>query len=263
MSLTKRGEYGEYIFKVGTGLIFRAGNKSTPEDIALAKAKGSIIELPPPNLEIHQLTAVQWDDYRTAVNKDIPSKGVLVRWSALHGLDPNYPSNLYCGFVDGKAASFNATYFSRGKKKNAWGRYVNFHLAYTFPEYRFHGFATQLSRFVEEEARKQGYHRLKSLCQSYAGFRLHLALGHGFYGIQAATAHRGKDGAGALVVDAPIKMDWQFPTDTAPIEARCCAEPAHLLSEKEVRAVLGGPFYGSVSKEELDRCFKKRPLRYR
>ncbi len=253
-------ERGEFVYHVVRGQIYYPGRSTTTQEILEAKARGYAIES---FLEIRRLTPTEWDDYRTAVNRDLPSRGVLVRWSALHGLDPKYPSNLYAGFLEGKAVSFNATYFSRGKKKNAWGRYVNFHLAYTFPEYRFRGYATQLSRYVEEDARRQGYHRLKSLCQSYAGFRLHLALGHGFYGVQAATAHRGKDGAGALVVDAPIVTGHQFPTGTAPIEARCCAEPAHLLSEVEVREVLGGPFYGPVEREELDKCFARRPLRYR
>jgi GNAT superfamily N-acetyltransferase len=181
-----------------------------------------------------QLTPVEWDSYRSLVNRDKDSTAVLAPWSVLHGRDPKYPSNLYALFLYDQAVSWNATYFSRGRKKNGWGRYVNFHLAFTLPEFRRRGYATELARFVEAQAVAQGYHRLKSLCQTYAGYRLHRKLGHHFWGLQG-TYHDGRvrEGNGKLLIDTPL-LEREFP-EGVPIEARCAVN-AHLWNDQELEA---------------------------
>jgi GNAT superfamily N-acetyltransferase len=186
-------------------------------------------------VEGYQVSPGEWDSYWSIVKQDKEFKHVTERWSSLHAMDPNYASNLYILFTDNRAASFNATYFSRGKKKNGWGRYVNWHLAYTLPEFRRQGFARKLARAVELEARKAGYHRLKSLCQTQLGYFLHRSLGHQCWGpfVKAIgqRAAGGEKSRGALVVDTPLRTDWQFP-EGIPIEARCALDP-HLMTKEE------------------------------
>jgi len=127
------------------------------------------------------------------------SRSVVVHWGTpCRGL-----------WVDGDLITVNVTSFSKRPRKNAWGRYLNFYLAYTRPLDRYKGYATHLAQTIEKMAVGQGYSRLKSLAGSYAGVRLHMAMGHHFWGI-------GK--GGALIVDTPIS-DEKFP-EGVPIEAR-------------------------------------------
>jgi GNAT superfamily N-acetyltransferase len=191
----------------------------------------------PDDQQIRQVDGKEWDSYRGAVHGDKEYSAVTARWSPLHRLDPRYPSNLYILFVDGKAASFNATYFARGREKSAWGRYVNFHLAYTFPEYRRRGYTTLIARTVFEQAHAQGYKRVKSLCQTYGGYRLQVALGHEFWGFQSKYHDgRARLGTGALVVDSPLSKSDSFP-EGVPYEAARSVNNPHKLSAEELQAV--------------------------
>ena len=118
--------------------------------------------------------------------------------------------------VDGEILSINVTSFSKRPRKNAWGRYLNFYIAYTVPAHRHKGYATQLATHIEQIGIDGGWDRIKSLAGSYGGVRLHMGMGHHFYGI-------GK--GGALVMDSPLKSGEVWP-DTLPIEARNAC-PAH------------------------------------
>lgn len=101
----------------------------------------------------------------------------------------------YLRVLDGNPISLNITRLSNRKRRDAWGRYSNFYLAYTLPEYRKQGHATALCRWIQETLASEGYDRMKSLAGSWAGFRLHLALGDIFWG---------KAENGCLVVDSPL-----------------------------------------------------------
>ena len=113
--------------------------------------------------------------------------------------------------VDGELVSVNVTNFSKSKRKNAWGRYLNFYLAYTVPEHRHKGYASLLVEEIERRAIEGGWNRMKSLAGSYAGVRLHMHFGHQFWGI-------GKKN-GELVVDTPLRSGDEWP-EGVPIEAR-------------------------------------------
>jgi hypothetical protein len=117
--------------------------------------------------------------------------------------------------VDGRLVSINVTNFSKRPRKNAWGKYINWYLSYTIPSERFKGHATSLALHVEQLAVEHGYSRLKSLAGYYPGVRLHMRMGHHFWGI-------GK--GGALIVDTPISAET-FP-DGIPIEARNALDKA-------------------------------------
>jgi hypothetical protein len=122
------------------------------------------------------------------------------------------------GFV-----SYNATRFSTKKHKNAWGRYIHAHLAYTPVQYRRRGYAKLLFQLIEHLAFESGYSRVKSICQTYLGFRLHRSLGHEFWGL---------DKRGKLIVDSALNPADAFPAGI-PIEARCAVNP-HLWTPEEL-----------------------------
>jgi GNAT superfamily N-acetyltransferase len=162
---------------------------------------------------------------------------------------PFYGATLFGGWLGDELVTVNATRFSKGKKKNAWGRYTNFYLAYTVPSHRRRGYAVALQRHVEELAVGLGYHRLKSLTQSYLGLRLHMSLGHHFWGVNAKNE---------IIVDTPlVAKDW--PTDTVPMEARAVKDP-HLLSEGELVNILRKPPFEMAVPEIV---FTEGKLEYR
>jgi GNAT superfamily N-acetyltransferase len=134
--------------------------------------------------------------------------------------------------VDGELVSINITSFAKSKRKNAWGRYVNFYLAYTVPDHRYKGYASQLVSHIERIALEQGYNRMKSLAGSYAGVRLHMHFGHQFWGI--ATKR------GELIVDTPLRSGDEWP-DGVPEKARTAGSDLHLMGVEEIASALLAP----------------------
>jgi len=104
--------------------------------------------------------------------------------------------------VDNELVSVNVTAFGKGKRKNAWGRYLNCYLAYTAPQHRYKGYATILLEELERRGIEGGWNRIRSLAGSYAGVRLHLRFGHQFWGIAKK---------GELIVDSPLRSGDQWP----------------------------------------------------
>jgi len=138
--------------------------------------------------------------------------------------------------VCGELLSVNVTNFSKSKRKNAWGRYLNFYLAYTVPEHRYKGYASRLVEHVERTALEQGYNRMKSLAGSYAGVRLHMRFGHQFWGI----AKRGE-----FMVDTPLRSGDEWP-EGIPIEARNGSLEPHRMDLEEIAAALMVPRFGTT-----------------
>ena len=126
--------------------------------------------------------------------------------------------------VDGNLLSINVTAFQKSARKNAWGRYINFYLAYTMPEYRYKGFASMLVEHIEQKALELGYNRMRSLAGSYAGVRLHMHFGHQFWGIAKK---------GELIVDTPLRNGDEWP-DGVPERARTAGENVHRMRLDEI-----------------------------
>ncbi|CAB4189931.1 NAT_SF domain containing protein [uncultured Caudovirales phage] len=151
--------------------------------------------------------------------------------------------------LDGKLVSINVTNFSKRPRKNAWGRYLNFYLAYTLPHLRRQGLATNLLEFIEASAIEQGYSRMKSLAGSWGGVRLHMSKGHHFYGV-------GK--GGALIVDTPLASGMPFP-EGIPIEARnACTAPELMTRESILHALSQKPFLREDAGDAVHRYFTER-----
>jgi hypothetical protein len=120
-----------------------------------------------------------------------------------------YKAELFGLVVNDQIVSVNATRFSSRPRKEAWGRYINFFMAYTPHDQRRNGYATELQLFIQSYAVQNNYQRVKSLIQSWGGVRLHLNCGHDYYGLSKG---------GEIVVDAPI-VNEQFP-EGIPKQAR-------------------------------------------
>jgi GNAT superfamily N-acetyltransferase len=196
-----------------------------------------------------ELTPDQWhkigDIYRKS---DKEYKGITSNWGIY--LD-RFSASVFGVETNEGIISVNATYFSKRPKKNGWGRYINCYLAYTAPEHRRKGFATGLQRWIEQQAREKGYHRVKSLVGSYAGFRFHQSLGHSFWGVNDRNE---------IYVDAPIRKDWEFPT-TVPQEGRGVPNP-HLLTQEDLVEILQKKPHNQTA-AVLTEGFAKRPLKFR
>lgn len=107
-------------------------------------------------------------------------------------------------FENSQPVSLHITRMSSRKRKDAWGRYCNFYLAYTLPSHRYKGYASALCTFVQDQLQAEGYDRMKSLIGSWGGFRLHLSLGHTLWGLAPN---------GCIVVDFPLRKGI-FPSST-------------------------------------------------
>jgi GNAT superfamily N-acetyltransferase len=81
----------------------------------------------------------------------------------------------------GVPVSVNMTKIGK-RKKNVWEPYANWYGAYTLPDCRRAGLATELYRATEELALAAGCRRIKSLAGSSAGLALHHSLGHQCWG---------------------------------------------------------------------------------
>lgn len=182
------------------------------------------------------------------MKKDVQYRAVLKNWNIYL---QRFGGEGWAVEKDGQLISFNATRFNKRTDKDGWGRYINWFIAYTRPEFRRRGYACALQLHVENLARKRGYQRVKSLIESYAGFRLHAALGHQLWGVNERNE---------IVVDASIDRAWTFPSGIPPM-ARKCLNP-HLYSQAELAILLTRHPY-SQSSAEIESCFQQRPLRYR
>jgi GNAT superfamily N-acetyltransferase len=129
----------------------------------------------------------------------------------------------------GNVLSLNATRFSQ-RRKMAWGLYINCWLTYTPYNLRGRGYASKLYRHIEALARSNGYHRMKTLASSWAGFRLHWRLGHVFWGL---TSH------GDLIMDNPLDESMKFP-DGIPMGIRT-HHPKGVMAEDELVQALTDP----------------------
>lgn len=198
---------------------------------------------------IVQLDAAQWSAAGKELTKKDPEyRPVLRNWNIYL---QRFGGEGWAVEKDGRLISFNATRFNKRTDKDGWGRYINWFIAYTLPQFRRKGYACGLQLHIEALGRERGYHRVKSLIESYAGFRLHLALAHQLWGVNARNE---------ILVDAPIHPSWRFP-EGAPPMARMCANP-HLYSRTELETLLTQKPY-CQSNTEISFCFDQRPLKYR
>lgn len=122
---------------------------------------------------------------------------------------------------------------STGKRKNAWGRYVNHYLAYTRPESRAQGYGAGAEGVLQARWAAEGYDRLKTLCQSRLGVYYHESLGDVVWGTNLK---------GELVIDSPLDAGAPFPAGM-PIKARNAAvSPREApLSATELEAIVTDP----------------------
>lgn len=124
---------------------------------------------------------------------------------------------------NGNIVSFSAVHFSSRGRRNAWGKYMDWRVAYTPMPLRRSHYATELWSLVKQEAIASGHARVRGIAKGKLGFYLHRSLGHQFWGWDR--------GGRGLVVDSRI-TDGPFPEGT-PIEARCAVD-AHLMMSDEL-----------------------------
>lgn len=171
-------------------------------------------------------------------------------WVQTFQMIHHYCNGPFFGLLMGdQVITINATGFSRQTKKTPrnWGSYINFYLGYTIPSARGSGFGGSLLRWVVEEAKRRGYHRLKSLVGSEGGFRLHAPLCCVYWGV----ARKGE-----LIVDMPLDTSANYPKGV-PAKARTYAKeaqyfPGRPLSNEELLRTLTGP--EGVFKLEQDKA---------
>ena len=176
-----------------------------------------------PRMEV--LTEAQWKEIGKQW-KSADNDPIFANW----GVYPFWGATLFGFYRWDKLVSVNATRFGKGKKKNAWGKYTNFYLAYTPPEFRRQGHAKILQMAIEGLALEQGYARVKSLTQSYLGLRLHMSLGHWFWGVNERNE---------IGVDTPLDTVKDFPAGV-PIEMRGLVNP-HLLNRDDLLQIVAKP----------------------
>lgn len=153
--------------------------------------------------------------------------------------------------VDNELVSVNVTNFSKSKRKNAWGRYLNFYLAYTIPEHRYKGYASLLVAEIEKRAIEGGWNRMKSLAGSYAGVRLHMHFGHQFWGIAKK---------GELIVDTPLQAGDEWP-EGVPIEARNAGAEPKRMDAEAIRQALLQPRFGVSIEDFALNCYSAKERR--
>lgn len=119
---------------------------------------------------------------------------------------------------------------STGKRKNAWGRYVNHYLAYVRPESRAQGYGAGAEAVLQARWAHGGWDRVKTLCQSRLGVYYHEALADVVWGVNPK---------GELVIDSPLDPAATWPAGM-PIKARNAAvSPRDTpLTAQEVWAVV-------------------------
>jgi len=92
-----------------------------------------------------------------------------------------YGAEFLFKFIDDIPVSVNMTKIGK-RKKNIWEPYANWHGAYTIPDMRRKGIATELYFCSEKRALESGCRRIKSLAGSSAGLALHHSLNHQCWG---------------------------------------------------------------------------------
>lgn len=185
--------------------------------------------------QVVQLTTEQWYALGKELHKEDPTltpdwRTHAFRASVFGLVDANNPTHVL---------SVSAVYFSTKPKKNGWGKYINWYYAYTRPALRHRGLASQLQLHIEADAAAQGYHRVKSLVQSYGGVRLHMRLQHDMWGVNPK---------GEIIVDAPIADCYKFPTGI-PVQARQNNLHPGLIDQPMLDAVLSQPPFDVPSTE--------------
>jgi GNAT superfamily N-acetyltransferase len=202
---------------------------------------------------LHRLSLEEWKLLRKEYAPlDPASKALFGIWDLCVQL---YKANAWALVRRNEVLTVNATCVNK-RPKGAWGRYINNYAVYTHPPLRKQGWATLLQKCVEEDGRKQGCQRGRSMVMSYAGFRYHLALGHHFWGVSPK---------GELFVDFPLLPNSGPTPEGCPPQmepGRCLTQPPHLLTVKELTGYLQQPPF-KVSVEELKTCFLYRGLEYR
>lgn len=120
-----------------------------------------------------------------------------------------------------------------GKRKNAWGLYINHYLAFVRPECRQAGFGSGAEAELQRRWAEGGHDRLKTLCQSRLGVYYHEALADQVWGTNAK---------GELVIDSPLDPDKEFPPGV-PMKARKEADidRAAPLSADELLPIVTDP----------------------
>lgn len=168
------------------------------------------------------LRFLEWPDVRDFMGRKVmlsPQRSVdLLHWGS---------------FVEGQLVSAHAVSWSKKKRNDAWGRYINSYWGFTLPEWRFQGHGEALFWHIQREARAAGYDRMKSLIQTIGGVRLHLHLGHSYWGTTED---------GMVVVDTPLAPDVSEPATGAPMQVRTrvVGEP-HRLGRAELFRILTEP----------------------
>lgn len=126
--------------------------------------------------------------------------------------------------IESEPASLNCTKIGK-RKKNAWEPYANWYSAYTMPEQRRLGYASELYRVAEHAALAAGCRRLKSLAGSSAGLGLHAYLKHACWGLTLN---------GEVFVDTPLPGFEAFYQDLgAPAQA-----PGELMRNSDIRKLI-------------------------
>lgn len=195
-----------------------------------------------PAREVTIKEALAFEKAATALFKDEPTENEykftkqLVK--TISQLD-FWGARMWVWEVDGKAVSINATRFSEGPSRDAWGKYSSWYLAYTLPGHRRKGYATNLQIYIEHLAREAGMGRLRSLVGSWGGFRLHYRMGHDFWGLTDR---------GELVVDSPIDFSKEFPSGV-PKRARAVCKTGKRLTKEELVKILQVPRFGRTEEE--------------
>lgn len=120
--------------------------------------------------------------------------------------------------------SINCTKIGK-RKSNAWEPYANWYSAYTMPQWRRSGYATELYRVAEAAALAAGCRRIKSLAGSSAGLALHASLRHSCWGMTPN---------GEVFVDSALPGFEAFYQDLGtPAQA-----PGSLMNLREIKALI-------------------------
>lgn len=134
---------------------------------------------------------------------------------------------VWVGFEGGIPVTLNATRVGK-RKKNAWEPYANWHIAFTTAEHRRKGYATELSRFVQNLAKESGCKRLKALAGTLPGLYLHRSLGDQLWAVTDKLE---------IQVDTPLVDDQP---DGTPPNARKWTDKTSPLTLEEVLEELNG-----------------------
>lgn len=132
----------------------------------------------------------------------------------------------------GTAVGLHVARPASGRRKNAWGLYVNHYLAFVRPEVRRMGYGAGAE--AELQHRWSATHdRLKTLCQSRLGVYYHESLADQVWGVNEK---------GELVIDSPLDPNRQWP-EGVPMKARSEADEGRTapLTPAELMPIVTDP----------------------